>query len=574
LGRPPLGGRGGGVAVLALREVRGRTFSELFVLGTNRGNFPKVGGDDPLLPESVRGELRGDLPFLPCAASEARQERHLFAQLLSMSPRATLCWQKVDASGRPAAPSPLLAVVGTDGRGGGVLVSEDARPAIARELPRPSPPEDHLARVAIYEPRAAFAALLPGVVEEGRRASGAEDLLGDATRVAASRVAVLGEFDPDLGESAGQERWRQAGPFLGLVGSIRGATDPRARPLSASALEGLSYCPWQTLLGRYLVLSELPDPLAAVPHADRRLVGILVHRVLEVLVLDGGLQPGGSLEEVLARSSGVRLRPPSAERLAELTLIEARSLLAAEGLRLPGLDEILQRRALTFLDRAFEDGSLPPVLAEAEEEGQKREILGVEVDGVAELSGRRVSFRADRVDRVGDEVVFVDYKTGGGVSAAVRPATREKAYLSGVASGRRLQAAVYAASQGPLHSRGRFLFLRPDLDPVARRVEQSSEDEGARELAAASVSVLAEGLEAGVLFPRLVEPTGEQEPVPCKNCSFSSACLRGDSGARGRLARIARALESGEVPDVAGPSGAAFAALWKLPATSPDGSAQ
>ena len=45
------GGNGGGIQVLDVVEARSRTFEHLFVLGLNRGEFPRVVQEDPLLPD-------------------------------------------------------------------------------------------------------------------------------------------------------------------------------------------------------------------------------------------------------------------------------------------------------------------------------------------------------------------------------------------------------------------------------------------------------------------------------------------------------------------------------------------
>jgi hypothetical protein len=69
--------------------------------------------------------------------------------------------------------------------------------------------------------------------------------------------------------------------------------------------------------------------------------------------------------------------------------------------------------------------------------------------------------------------------------------------------------------------------------------------------------------EAGALFPRLVDVAGRQEPARCRFCRVAEACLRGDSGARSRLAAYA-AHVSGTGNGAAGSVTAAFAGAWLL----------
>ncbi len=53
-GLDPLGGEGGGVQVLEVMEARSRTFEHLFLIGLNRGVFPRTVREDPLLPDGLR----------------------------------------------------------------------------------------------------------------------------------------------------------------------------------------------------------------------------------------------------------------------------------------------------------------------------------------------------------------------------------------------------------------------------------------------------------------------------------------------------------------------------------------
>ena len=62
--------------------------------------------------------------------------------------------------------------------------------------------------------------------------------------------------------------------------------------------------------------------------------------------------------------------------------------------------------------------------------------------------------------------------------------------------------------------------------------------------------------DAGEFFPRLVDEKGA-EPDACRFCDVAEACLRGDSGARARLAAWTGAQHDD-------PS--SLLALWRLPA--------
>jgi len=56
-----------------------------------------------------------------------------------------------------------------------------------------------------------------------------------------------------------------------------------------------------------------------------------------------------------------------------------------------------------------------------------------------------------------------------------------------------------------------------------------------RGLFESSVATLVAAWDHGAFFPRLVNAERDKEPERCSFCSVSEACVRGDSGARGRL---------------------------------------
>ena len=562
LSRGALGGPGAGVALLSMREARSWTFDHLFVLGVNRGCFPKAGGDDPLLPERERRVLRRTLPRLPRVAGDVAVERYGVAQLLSSSPRITLSWQTVNAAGKASTPSPLVPFLMADVTGGQSL--PEARSALPVQLPRPSPPVDYVMRAGLYGSRDEVRALLPLVLADSEPANSEEGAAVGAAVLGSARLAILDEVDPDLNTPEGVARWAELGPFLGQVGARVEAADPRYRDFSAHSLEGLATCPWRTFLKSYLGLRDLPDPGAEIPQVDARLTGTLVHQVLEDLACEQGLERQGTLADVLQRPRGVRLARPSERRLAEVCLAAAENLVLREGLVLPGLAELLRRRAMVFLEQAFADGALPPIFegqAGASVPAQAPAIIGVEVSGVAEVAGYRIGFRADRVDRAGDDVVFVDYKSGKAVSEAVGEEFRRKAYFAALSQGNKLQAAIYSAASGPARSIGRYFFLKPAIKADAR-VQHDPADPELADALESTVTVLARGLHEGQLFPRLVGPKGQKEPAACGRCVVSSACVRGDSGARARLVRYSSDRTAGEQ--------SLFQELWLLPTAGKD----
>ena len=523
----PLGGRGGGVSVLSLRDSRGLTFDTLFVLGAKRGEFPASRADDPILPESERKILRKALVGLPQVGEDLDSSRHGLSQLLDCAESVILSWSSRDSSGRELGPAPLVRHLH------GAKPDErlpEAPPRRGARLPAPSPTEDHLMAAAIHGDRSDFHRL---------RAALMSSSLGPV------REAILEEFDPDRGNRESASRLGRLGPSLGQVGPDPGRS---AVVLSATALERIAACPWQGFLKGSLKLSSTHDPRDGIPVVTSALLGTLVHSVLEEIAVEAGAPRGGHLEEPLGGGAGVSFLHPGRAAIERLALECAGEVLAAAGLHLPGLAEMLQRRALPLIEAAFEDvvGAAPAP-----------KVLCVEAAGYADVLGRRLSFRADRVDREGDALRIVDYKSGAPPSVAARESTRRASYLKTVRSGKRLQGGIYAASIHAKQTAGTYVFLKPGLEPEHRTVHHPPDDPEFSEAFEQAAQTIFTALDQGNFFPRLTDPSGDKEGSACEYCEFTNVCLRGDSAQRGRLVRYARSPESSEQEG--------FAAMWKMP---------
>lgn len=582
-GTAELGGYGGGVQVLSVMEARGRTFEHLFVLGLNRDVFPRGVHEDPLLSDDLRRILRRVLPDVPIKRSGFDEERYLFAQLLSASPAVTLSWQVADEEGKPLSPSPLVGRLRLHPEPGRApsLYAYPAGLAEKDEIAvRPAFEQAVLA--ALYAPRRRFGAVLPYALEEGRAdLAELEDSLAPLSAVAAARLAVLEELDPDRRVPEGRATAAGLGPYYGFVGSLAAAlpseADPRRKDLYVTALEGIAACPWQLFLGRLLQLEPTPDPLEALPGADPLLLGNLVHAALERIVREAApeLWPEGSASGTAATQAGLKERLerepvlvpwPAAEDLDRWTLEEAEGLLAEEGLFLPGLARALAERIRPLLDAAREvdwaEGDVP--------------VLGAEVEGllpVYDAAGRirSVRFKADRVDRLAGRLRWTDYKTGKPLSEKKTEDRRRRDFLERVRAGSHLQGVAYllAAEGSETDPVGRYLFLRKGLEEREFAVESGDRD-FQRVFAGAVKSVLG-AWDQGSFFPRLVDPKGNKEPSRCGFCAVSEACLRHDSGSRLRLFEWTDRARSGEgeegtdvpPPDLA-PSESALLGVWRL----------
>jgi hypothetical protein len=546
VGRPPLGGRGGGVQLLTVTEARALTFDHLFLLGMNRDVFPRPIREDPLLSDALRHALQAVLPEIPIKRRGFEEERYLFAQLLAASPRVTLSWQTEDDEGTARSPSPLVERL----RWGLDLGEAPAAEPPAETALRPA--LDRALIAGLAGGRGALRPVYPFAVAEGRREfppNNGPSYGLDPTRLAAVRLRLLDEVDPDRSTPEGRRRANAPGPYQGFLGPLATAraTDPRRRPLYVTLLERLAGCPWQTFVTRLLGIEPMPDPLQALPGIDRLLLGDAVHAVLEKILEESLAQEGGTaLAETLARQP-VAVPWPSPPRLDALLKQESERILRAAGMPLPGLARALARRVRPFLEVAQRLDFATPLNA-----------LGAEVEGTLTLTAagleRSLHFRADRVDRHEGLSRLTDYKTGKPVSEGKKEATRRRHLLQKVTEGSLLQTVTYLLAGGESQAEGRYLFLREDLDDAFRDATTQGAEADLVVAFQGAVEAILAAWDAGTFFPRLTDPAGEKEPSRCGYCPVAEACLRLDSGARRRLVEVA----------TEGTGGEAMGGLWGL----------
>jgi len=512
-GDVPLGGEGAGVQVLTVMESRARTFGHLLVVGVNRGVFPRVGHEDPMLPEAVRARLAADvLPEMPVKGRSADEERYLFAQLLSSAPSVILSWHVYGSDGTMT-PSPFVDRLqrGT-GVGGptpiGQLWSSDeisTRPRPAYEL-------------AVLEAPSAgsrgIGGLLAAAVAEGRTDAGEKSTLVPSEKVAAARTDLMAVVERPA-------KAADRSPWFG-VSSI--GKDPDDATLWVTHAERTGTCPWRAFVERRLGVTPLPDPLLGMPGMDGPLVGQVVHGVLEAIAA-GAVGNRGELEEVLARAP-VEIRWPDRDRLDELVVGQARRVATQEGLEPLGMAPLLAARARQFLEveRGLEW-----------ENGYLGGVLGTEVEGSTTVPGvsRTLSFRADRVDSDGETIVLVDYKASKPMSTAAKESTRSDHLRNKIARGRQLQAAAYSRASGIENARGEYLYLKPNEDwtEEMREVVVDGDDDALIEPFTTAIRTIATARAEGVAFPRVEEADGKKAEH-CTYCAVAEACRRDDSAFR------------------------------------------
>ena len=112
--------------------------------------------------------------------------------------------------------------------------------------------------------------------------------------------------------------------------------------------------------------------------------------------------------------------------------------------------------------------------------------------------------------------------------------------------------------------KGRYLFVKPDLEPQSVVAEMSNEDGELLYAFGESVLTLKTGLDAGVFFPRLENAKGKASPA-CEWCDVADACGKQESGVRRRLAGIAaRARKQEEEGERVSPTESQLVRLWFL----------
>jgi len=505
-------GAGGGVALLSVTGARGRTFDRLALVGLTRDRFPRSVRADPLLPDALRTRLRELLPDLPIKSEGHDEERFLFAQLVASASELALFRSLADGQGRVLSPSPLL--------------DELLRHHRSAVRPAPSPTRRCALDVAIGSalagPLDELAPSLASAADEARSRFGDRSTV-PARALAAARVELLWRrsADPSRHDAT------RLGPYLGAVGRPA-ARDPRHRDPWVTALERLAGCGWRFFLENLLRLAPLPELVETLPSLPGRLVGKVVHDVLEQML---PAARGLLLAEARTRTPSDTIWP-APELLAGRLRAAARNQLVEAGLDPALFEATLVREAEAFLATA----------RARDWPAGHRDLLAVETNGVAEITAagtiRRIRFRVDRVELHGAELRFTDYKTGRPLSTGVRESTRARHLAARIASGEALQLPIYLL--GGAAAGAHYLYLDPELDDRVRELALAPDELDAAALTAALDALFA-ARDAGSFVPRLLERDLRDPYSGCTHCEVREACLQGDSAARRRLARWAAA---------------------------------
>ncbi|MCD6498077.1 MAG: PD-(D/E)XK nuclease family protein [Deltaproteobacteria bacterium] len=546
VGRTALGGNGGGVQIMTVTQARACTFEHLFLVGLNKGLFPRQATEDLFLPDRIRILLRPVLGDLPIKMEGITEDQYLFDQLLSAAPNVHLSWNLTSNEETNLLVSPLveqLRLVQNIGDDQVVRVPiEHPAPTALAQAIQSSHDGNDSDILALRD--AADLAILDALANPGSkvRSSNLVVLLDQAEREAIqdtrhvdgpnaspthqanpskrieptparARLNILAEQDahPDSGP----------GPYLGLVFHNRKAAS------WVTQVEAMAHCPWRTFLDRVL---RVEPPAGDSLDLEASLVGAALHKALQLLVSDQlpqaarktGQHGPGNLDEIVTVTP-TPISWPEPERLERIVDQACRDQLAKAGLDAQRLEVVLRGKVARFLEAArTSDWAEDPPL-----------VLGCEISGSCLVDGRTLRFRADRVDRVADSVLLVDYKTG------KRPNKNESKPQKMLNDGR-FQAMAYAMARND--ASGRYLYLSPDLDDADRRIDFGPEEKAAHaDTFEQRVVPFMDGLSRGLFPPIPIKPR-----IMCDSCSVRPVCLRLDTSLAARLDRWADDLRKGE----------------------------
>jgi RecB family exonuclease len=473
----PMGGQGGGVAVLDATEARGRTFQHLYVLGLNRGQFPRVVREDPLLPEGARRALGQLVPDIRERRLGLDEERFLFAQLLHAGRQVHLSMSQRDVAGKALHPSSLVVNLQLHG------VVDDVKPATVESLPK--------WKAGIW---AALNSNSAGEVELG--------IPHSLYSIGAARAGWSGENEP----------------YMGSIGRAVHPMDSRNRPVYVTAVEAVARCPWQAFLVRDLGIETRPDPWGELPAVNTHLLGRVVHAVIErVVSANRGEEEDGVL---------VPLQWPSAATLESWTIEAATECLMRDGFAWRGFARAVVEPVRTSIDLLRE--------IDADLEG----VLGGEVTGFCVVpNGPTIHYRADRVGQKEGRTVVTDFKLGRPPTTHKTPKTRREKIVEAVRHGKLLQGMLYACSDGD--SLGRYLYLNAGFEYPQREFVFEKTDQEVRDALIHIVDEVSAARAVGAMFPRVSEAGADRIPSACEYCGVREACSVLDSGNRRRIMEAA-----------------------------------
>ncbi len=488
---------GDGVVYGPLVGAPGHDLDAIFVVGLVEGRCPAPRRDHPLIPDTARAELDGELPIAAEALHD--QHRHLLAALAAAPPsRRILTAPRGDLrGGREALPSRWLLDTASALAGRTVYATEFAG------LGAPV--------VDVVPSHAA------GVVDAAAPVDLAERDVGVLARHVRDGGSAVEHALADLvGRGLAAQAGRSSPAFTGWDGNLAGLVVPSpatGAPMSPTGLERWAGCGFRYLLGSVLGLAERDDPTRIVDLSpiDR---GSALHAVLERFV--GEVIDAGGIAPATPWSATQRAR---AGELVDEVLADYE----ARGRTGRPLRWALTRTQLALLvdDFLTHDDAVRATLGSRPSRVELAFGLDDRPPVEVEVTGRRVSFRGriDRVDEAGPgRFVVSDYKTGKG--------GYEKLAKDPVDGGTTLQLGVYAEAVRQHLGADEVDVAYWMVNPDARYARRGyAWEEPQRQRFTDVVGGIVEGIEAGA-FPMVPgEWSGFHRSFDnCRYCEFDRVC--------------------------------------------------
>lgn len=488
-----------GVFVGSVMAARFLRFSRLYVVECAERVFPALVRQDPLLPDAERVPINArstNGAFVPLRGDRLHEERLLFELACQAGrDRVVLSYsRRANISGAPRLPSSFLleeaARLSGEFRPLGELESgaeEWFRRQPARIAFDAESPEDSLRALDISDLRC-------HMLEQGGRPA------VNHTRPLWPLYDRLLALKRERAVKTPRHHRRRFGPFDGIVGpALSAAARTLERDLSPTSIADYVACPYRFFLSKVLDVRALEEPertLEIAPTAR----GELVHRILELLVRRY-FEQGGDWGDFLADCG------PLLEELLEREFAALRDGRVGLPVVRETVREVITGEVRTYLDEQRDDAALGWRPIDTERWFEQLP-LPLE-DPIVTVRGRM-----DRVDRRGDEVRVVDYKTG---------AWREAA--DGYRQGKALQlpiylfAATHEEGTSPTDGSAEFHYINSRAGNA--RVALSGRDLTADERFPAMLRAFREGVASGAFF---YNPGPKRQN--CKICSFVRVCDR------------------------------------------------
>ncbi len=503
--RPGLS-RQGQVLVTTASEARGLPHAHVFILDLAEGVFPAEASEDPLYLDSERERLQARGISIETRA-ERVDDRGLFYELINLPRRSLTLSRPTFQSGRPWIESHLWRAV----------------EAVFTDLPLETRPVG-----AVIEPTEAAnqAELMLAVADQlsqpdawvGDAALRARNwLLEDAQRAAnwrrlESRRGIElprlsnAPFDHYSGVLSHPRLRAQTARLLGAE-----------RLWSASRLKDYGLCGFRYFAKRLLRLEEAAEPEAGV---DALQLGLLNHGILErtyKLIAARGLAVTPENLEVALRIF---------DEVADQALQEAPADLQFRATATwPQEQEILVKRLKALVEKDFSAESPLNQFGEARRVYElEHNFSEVSIDLPAGLEPLRVNGFIDRIDRADDQLVVVDYKSGGA-----------KINRDEMEIGRDFQMMIYtealtkalAAAGSQAHVAGGLFWHLRDLK-ASGVFESGNEDDMAA--VEAAKSHIAQNLRQGRAGQFPAHASKLENGKCSRYCEFSRLCRRQVSG--------------------------------------------